>query len=80
MELEYSRQIFEKYSILKSMKIRPVEAGFFHTDRRTDERTDRQASRQTDMTRPKDAFLSYANAAKIQSVLHGKGIEYSLQK
>jgi hypothetical protein len=64
MELEYSRQIFEKYSRLKSMQIRPLEAGIFHTDQWMDERTDRQVDRQTDMTRPKDAFLSYAYAAK----------------
>ena len=46
------------------MKIRPMDAGFFHTDRRTEERTDRQVGRKTDTTRPKDAFISYAYAAK----------------
>jgi len=35
-------------------------SGGFHTDRPTDERADRQAGTQTDMTRPKDAYLSYA--------------------
>jgi len=47
MGLEYSGQIFEKYSILNSLEIRPVEAGFFHTDRQSDERTDRQVDRET---------------------------------
>jgi hypothetical protein len=76
MELEYARQIFEKSSILNSLEIRPVEAGFFHTDRRKDERTDRHARRQTDITKPKDAFLSYAHAAKNSVPTSRKGIRY----
>jgi len=34
MKLEFSRQIFEKYSISNFMKIRPV--GEFHADGQTD--------------------------------------------
>jgi len=78
MELEYCRQIFEECSILNSLEIRPVEAGFFYTDRRTDERTDRQAGRQTEMTKPKDTFLSYAHAAEnsVSTSLEGIDIRY----
>jgi hypothetical protein len=36
MELEFSRQIFEKFQIKHLMKIRLVEAELFHTDGRTD--------------------------------------------
>jgi len=36
MKLEYSRQIFEKYSDF--MKIRPVGAELFHADGQTDHR------------------------------------------
>ena len=32
MKLEFSRQIFEKYSDSKFMKIRPVAAELFHAD------------------------------------------------
>jgi len=43
------------------MKIRPVEAGVsILRDGRTKGQISRQAGTQTDMTRPKDAFLSYA--------------------
>jgi len=34
-ELEFSRQIFEKYSNIKLHLIRPVGAELFHTDERT---------------------------------------------
>jgi hypothetical protein len=43
MELEYSGQDFEKYSILKSMKNRPVEAEVFHASRRAGGRADWRA-------------------------------------
>jgi hypothetical protein len=36
MTLEFSLQIFEKYSIIKLMKIRPVTAELFHADGRTE--------------------------------------------
>jgi len=40
MNLEISRQIFEKYSNI--MKIHPVGSYLFHVDRRTDGQTKRQ--------------------------------------
>jgi hypothetical protein len=40
MKLEFSRQIFEKYSDVNLKKIRPVEAELFHADRQTDGQTD----------------------------------------
>ena len=36
MKLQFSRQIFEKYSNIKFMTIRPVRAELFHEDGRTD--------------------------------------------
>jgi len=42
MTLEFSQQGFEKYTNIKFIKIRPVEAQLFHTDRLTDRQTDRQ--------------------------------------
>jgi len=36
MKIEFSRQIFEKYSKLNFMKIRPVGNELFHADGRTD--------------------------------------------
>ena len=38
MKLEFSRQIFEKFSSIEKMKTLPVEAELFHADRRTDMR------------------------------------------
>ena len=52
MELEFSRQSFEKYSDSKYHKIRPVGAELFQTDRRTD------------MTKLIVAFRNFANALK----------------
>jgi len=40
IKLEFSRQIFEKYSNIKLHLIRPVGAELFHLDGRTDGRTD----------------------------------------
>ena len=40
-KLEFSRQNFEKAQIPNFMKIRPVAADLFHTDRRTDKWTGR---------------------------------------
>jgi len=37
MKPEFSRQIFEKYSISNFLKIRPVLAEFFHADRQYEE-------------------------------------------
>jgi hypothetical protein len=39
MELEFSRQIFEKFLYIKCKLIRPMGAELFHTDRQTDEQT-----------------------------------------
>jgi hypothetical protein len=36
MELDSSRQILKKYSILNFMKINPVKAKLFHVEGRTD--------------------------------------------
>jgi len=40
MKLEHSRQIFEKFSNINFMKIRPVRAELFRGDRGTERRTD----------------------------------------
>ena len=45
--LDFFREILH----LNSLEMRPVEAEFFHTDRRTDVRTDRKAGRETEMTK-----------------------------
>ena len=42
MKLEYSRQIFKKYSKSNFTTIRSVGAELFRAERRTDGRTDRQ--------------------------------------
>ena len=55
IKLEFSRQIFEKYSNIKFMTIHPVGAEMFHADGRTDGRTD--------MTKLIVAFL-FCNFAK----------------
>jgi len=39
MTQEFSRQIFEKASNIKFLRIRPVEAELFYGDRQTDGRT-----------------------------------------
>jgi len=36
---EFSRHVFEKYSNIKFIKIRPVGAELFHADRQTDRQT-----------------------------------------
>jgi len=36
MQLEFSRQIFEKYSYIKFNEVRTVGAELFHEDGRTD--------------------------------------------
>jgi hypothetical protein len=50
MKLEFSQQIFEKYS----MKIRPLGVELFHVDALTD--------RQADVTKLIVAFRNFANA------------------
>jgi hypothetical protein len=50
----FSGQIFEKYSNIELMKIRPVEAELFHADGRTD----------TDMMDLIVAFRNFADAHK----------------
>jgi hypothetical protein len=42
IKIEFSRQIFEKYSDVKLRQCHPVGREFFPTDRRTDRQTDRQ--------------------------------------
>jgi hypothetical protein len=59
MELEFSRQIFEKY--LNTTNIRPVEAHSFQADRRKDGRTDGQ----TDMTKQTASFRILPSRLKI---------------
>jgi hypothetical protein len=55
MKIEFSRQIAEKYSNTKFMKIRPVGAELFHADE------------QTDMTMVIVAFRNFAKAPKNTS-------------
>jgi len=45
MTLEFSRQIFEKYSNSKFHKIRPVGPELLHADRRSEGQMDRQTDR-----------------------------------
>ena len=56
MNLEFSRQILEKYKKRNIMKIRPMGAKLFHVDgqtqRQMDGETDRQTDRRIDMTKP----------------------------
>jgi len=40
MKLEFSQQIFDKYSNIKFYGSRPVEAESFHANRQPDRRTD----------------------------------------
>jgi hypothetical protein len=52
-ETQFSRQIFEKYSVISIFtKIRPLEAELYHADR------------QTDMTKLIVAFRNFSNAPK----------------
>jgi hypothetical protein len=65
MTLEFSRQIFLKNpQISNFMKIRPVEAGLFHADRRTagrtDGRTDGQKNRHDEAN---SRFLQFCESA-----------------
>jgi hypothetical protein len=55
MKLEFSRQIFEKYSDIKFHKT-PVAAELFHADR------------QADMTKQIVAFCNFANAPKTDYI------------
>jgi hypothetical protein len=66
MKLEFSGQIFEKYSNIKVLKIRLVGAELFHADGRTDRQIDRQRDRQTDMAKLVVAFRNFANAPENQ--------------
>jgi hypothetical protein len=54
MKLEFSRQIFEKYSNIKFHEIHPVRTELFHADGQTDE--------QTDMTK---LIIAFRNLAKV---------------
>jgi len=62
MELEFSKQIFEKYTNIKCHDNLSREPSYYT---RTDGRTDRQTS----MTQLKVAFLNFAKAPKRY---HGK--------
>ena len=48
MKLEFSRQIFEKYSNIKFHKNPSVGDEYFHEDGQTDERKGGQTQRQAD--------------------------------
>jgi hypothetical protein len=48
MKFELSRHIFENIRISNFMKIRPLEAEFFHADGWLDRQTDIQTHKQTD--------------------------------
>jgi hypothetical protein len=63
MKLEFSGQIFEKYSCIKLLKNAPVGAELFHADRQTK----RQIDGQTDMTKLIVAYRSFANAPKTNN-------------
>ena len=52
---------FRKNQISNFIKIRPLGADLFHSDRETDGRTDEQ----TDMRKQIDAFCNFANAPKM---------------
>jgi hypothetical protein len=56
MKLEFSRQMFEKYSKLYFMKICPAQAELFRSDGQMEGRT----ARQTDMTKLIVAFRNFA--------------------
>jgi len=50
MKIEFSRQIFEKYSNISFIKIRPMRVELFRVDRRTG------------MTKPTVAFRNFTHA------------------
>jgi hypothetical protein len=56
MKLEFSRQVFEKYSNVKFHEIPPVGVELFHADARTDGHTD--------MTKLIIAFRNFVKAPK----------------
>jgi len=67
MKLEFPMTYFQKIlKISNFMKICPVGAKFFQTERQTDRQTGRQAGRQTDrnMMNLIVAFHNFANAPK----------------
>jgi hypothetical protein len=65
MKLEFSRNIFEKFSNKNLMKIHPVTADLFHVDGQTyGGSTGRQTDSQTDMTKLTIAVRNLANAPK----------------
>jgi hypothetical protein len=59
MKLEFSRQIFEKYSMSNLIKIRAVIGKLF----RAGGQTDRQTDRQTDVTKLTVAFRKFCEGA-----------------
>jgi len=77
MKIEFSVQIFGKY-ISNFMKIRQVEAEFYHADRQTDRQTDRDNEANSSFSR----FLRTCTTSKLPSTLfkvlglNEGGIEY----
>jgi hypothetical protein len=61
MKLEFSRQIFEKYSNINFHENSSSESQVFPCGRR-----DRQTDTRTDMTKLKVAFRNFANAPKSE--------------
>ena len=64
MNCQHAQRVFEKYSNLSFMKIRPMGAELFRADRRTEV----QADGQTDMTNLMVAFRNLANAPTLLAV------------
>ena len=69
MKLEFSRQILQRNS-LSFIKIRLVGADLFHTDRWKDE--------QTDMTKLRVSFRSFANAPDTKAVYKNKLFKHKI--
>jgi hypothetical protein len=64
MELEFSRQRFEKYSNIKFHRIPSSGSELFHTDGRTDGRTEEQTDRQIDKHIWQSFIVAFRNFAK----------------
>ena len=62
MKIECSRKIFEKYSDINFMQIRPVGAQMFHANRKT--------NRKADMKKLTVAFRNFTKASNKTAVLH----------
>jgi len=72
MNLEFSRQIFEKYSNIKFHEnLYPLEREVFHGVREMDNRTERQ----TDVTNLIVAFRNFADSPKNASMWSGSKLK-----